>query len=116
MAVISLSLCQPLSIVFIFDLIVIGQSILYGTHGLKDLLESKIIKKITFDCRIDSNALYHQFGISLTNCLDLQVFQLGISLFIFNSQSTAKKMNTIYTLKSMTNKLHSSYSIFIHIS
>jgi exonuclease 3'-5' domain-containing protein 1 len=80
MTVISLSLCQPSSVAFIFDLISIGRSIFSGINSLKDLLESRIIKKITFDCRNDSNALYHQYGISLTNCLDLQVFQLGIKI------------------------------------
>jgi hypothetical protein len=80
MAVMSLSLCQPSSVAFFFDLISIGRSIFSGATSLKDLLESRIIKKITFDCRNDSNTLYHQYGISLTNCLDLQVFQLGIKI------------------------------------
>lgn len=80
LTVISLSLCQPASIAFIFDLISIGRSIFSGTDSLKELLESRTIKKITFDCRNDSNALFHQYGISLKNCLDLQVFQLGIKI------------------------------------
>mmetsp|Transcript_917 Transcript_917/g.1015 ORF Transcript_917/g.1015 Transcript_917/m.1015 type:complete len:111 (-) Transcript_917:18-350(-) len=80
MTVTSLSLCQASSVAFTFDLISIGRSVFSGANRLKDLIESRIIKKITFDCCNDSNTLYHQYGISLTNCLDLQMFQFGIKV------------------------------------
>ena len=41
--------------------------------SLRGLLENESIKLITFDCRSDSDALYHQFGISLSGVIDLQV-------------------------------------------
>jgi hypothetical protein len=80
MTVITLCLCDPCSIAFVFDLEALGSSIGGGTYSLKSLLESETIKKISFDCRTDSDALFHQFNVTLTNCLDLQVFQLGIKI------------------------------------
>lgn len=37
---------------------------------IKDILESKTILKIIHDCRMDSDALFHKFGIILTNVHD----------------------------------------------
>jgi hypothetical protein len=34
--------------------------------SLKSLLESDSVKKISFDCRSDSDALFHQFQVSLS--------------------------------------------------
>ena len=48
------------------------------TETLKTILENPLIAKITFDCRADSDALYHQFQVKLEGCLDLQVFNQGI--------------------------------------
>lgn len=80
MTVIALGLCDPLSIAFVFDLMAIGRGIFVGSSGLKELLESPAIRKVSFDCRTDSEALFHQFGVTLVNVLDLQVYQLGIKI------------------------------------
>ncbi|RHY46297.1 hypothetical protein DYB34_003468, partial [Aphanomyces astaci] len=40
---------------------------------LKPLLEDPTTLKVLHDCRKDSDALYHQFGIALTNVFDTQV-------------------------------------------
>ena len=47
---------------------------------LRRLLESSMVTKLTFDCRTDSDALWHQFGVSLTNVLDLQVLEQGVRI------------------------------------
>ncbi|CAL1267152.1 unnamed protein product [Larinioides sclopetarius] len=56
--------------VFIFDLLSCPQ--LMEDGGLKDLLESEEVLKVAHDCRNDSGALYHQFGVVLANVFDTQ--------------------------------------------
>ena len=55
--------------VFIFDVLKLGQ--LVFSSGLGEILEDKSREKLMFDCRQDSNALWHQFNIKLTGVLDL---------------------------------------------
>jgi len=38
------------------------------------------LTKVTFDCRGDSDALFHQFGVSLAGVLDLQVFDQAVRI------------------------------------
>ena len=65
--------------VFLFDVLALGPTIFDidptegNGHTLKGLLEHPSYLKITFDCRSDSDALYHQFGVVLRNVLDVQV-------------------------------------------
>ena len=48
--------------------------------SLRSLLENKTIEKVTFDCRADSDALFHQFGVKLNGVLDMQVLDQGIRI------------------------------------
>ncbi|GAB6027894.1 hypothetical protein CHUAL_002110 [Chamberlinius hualienensis] len=45
---------------------------LLSTTGIKYILESADIKKVTHDCRSCSAALYYQYGITLVNTYDTQ--------------------------------------------
>ena len=45
--------------------------------GLRDLLEDPKREKLMFDCRQDSDCLWHQFKVKLTNVLDLQLLEVG---------------------------------------
>jgi len=56
---------------FLFDVVALGK--VSFISAAKSLLESPDVLKVSFDCRTDSDALWHQFGIKLTNVLDLQV-------------------------------------------
>ncbi|KAL3446045.1 ribonuclease H-like domain-containing protein [Aspergillus insuetus] len=47
------------------------------TTTLKAILESPIIKKVIFDVRHDSDALFAHFGIKLAGIEDLQLMELG---------------------------------------
>lgn len=80
LTVVSVSTIEKNAIAFIFDIFVLGRDIFYGNQAetLKTLLEDPTITKISFDCRADSDALYHQFQVKLTGCLDLQIFHQGI--------------------------------------
>ena len=80
LTVVTIALRQPCAIAYIFDIVSIGRAIFAGKYSLKNLLESTTVRKVTFDCRTDSDALYHQYQVRLKNCLDLQVFQLGIKI------------------------------------
>ncbi|CAD7947162.1 unnamed protein product [Amoebophrya sp. A120] len=44
---------------------------------LKRLFECERIEKIFFDCRNDSDAIYHQFRVKLANVLDLQILEIA---------------------------------------
>jgi exonuclease 3'-5' domain-containing protein 1 len=44
-----------------------------STGRLKELLESTKILKLCYDCRSDADAVFHQYGVTLTNLYDLQV-------------------------------------------
>lgn len=46
---------------------------LFDAGGLKNLLESSDVCKVMHDCRHDSDALYHQFGVKLGPVIDTQV-------------------------------------------
>jgi len=60
--------------VFIFDVLKLGQ--LVFTSGLGEILEDKSREKLTFDCRQDSDALWHQFKVKLNGVLDLQLLEV----------------------------------------
>jgi len=42
-------------------------------RNLKSVLEDPRVLKLMFDCRVDSDALFHQHGVSLTNVFDVQL-------------------------------------------
>ena len=60
--------------VYIFDVLKLGQ--LVFTSGLGEILEDKSHEKLTFDCRQDSDALWHQFKVKLSGVLDLQLLEV----------------------------------------
>ena len=59
---------------YIFDVLKLGQAVFTG--GLGEILEDKSRKKLMFDCRQDSDALWHQFNVKLTGVLDLQLLEI----------------------------------------
>lgn len=60
--------------VYIFDVLKLGQ--LVFSSGLSEILEDKSRKKLMFDCRQDSDALWHQFKVKLSGVLDLQLLEV----------------------------------------
>ena len=60
--------------IYIFDVLKLGQ--VTFSSGLGQILEDKSSTKLTFDCRQDSDALWHQFRIKLTGVLDLQLLEV----------------------------------------
>ena len=60
--------------VYIFDVLKLGQ--LVFTSGLGEILEDESREKLTFDCRQDSDALWHQFKVKLSGVLDLQLLEV----------------------------------------
>ncbi|KAJ7893714.1 hypothetical protein B0H14DRAFT_2684543 [Mycena olivaceomarginata] len=56
--------------IYLFDVLAIA------TEGLKpifDILVSNQIQKVVFDGRMDQSALYHEYGVTMQNALDLQL-------------------------------------------
>jgi len=60
--------------VYIFDVLKLGQLIFRS--GLGEILEDESRKKLMFDCRQDSDALWHQFKVKLSGVLDLQLLEV----------------------------------------
>lgn len=60
--------------VFIVDVLKLGRSVF--SAGLAEILEDKSHEKLMFDCRQDSDALWHQFHVRLTGVLDLQLLEV----------------------------------------
>ena len=59
---------------YIFDVLKIGKAIFSG--GLQEILEDNTQEKLMFDCRQDSDALWHQFNVKLAGVLDLQLLEI----------------------------------------
>lgn len=74
--------------IFVFDLVACKELLMEG--GLKEILESPSITKVVHDCRNDSAALFHQFGIMLTNVFDTQAAHA-----ILQQQQTGKPIHKV---------------------
>ena len=59
---------------YLFDVLKIGKAIFSG--GLQEILEDCTQEKLMFDCRQDSDALWHQFNVKLAGVLDLQLLEI----------------------------------------
>jgi len=46
---------------------------LFEESGLKEFLSNEETLKVCYDCRLDSTALYHQFGVKLIRVFDIQM-------------------------------------------
>lgn len=58
--------------VYLVDVTVMGSSA-FTAGRFGELLASKAVLKLIFDCRSDSDALYHQYGVEMRNLYDVQV-------------------------------------------
>lgn len=66
---------------YVLDIQLLGKAAFDVSDGfLKRMLESASLQKVMFDCRSDSDALWHQFRIKLTNVLDLQVYDQAVRI------------------------------------
>jgi exonuclease 3'-5' domain-containing protein 1 len=72
LSLISLRVIQPLfsTTNFLFDAVKLTTMML---RPVFDLLESTDIQKIVFDGRMDYSCLFHDYGVSLANVLDIQL-------------------------------------------
>ncbi len=71
-----LALSPSVEKVYLFDVSVLGKDAFTSEAAgvtVKGLLESSTVRKLLYDVRADSDALYHQFGVRLAGVLDLQV-------------------------------------------
>ena len=59
--------------VYLFDVLKLGKDLF--SVGMKEILESPNIYKYMYDCKRDSESLYHEFRVKLTNVLDMQLFE-----------------------------------------
>eukprot|EP00667_Euglena_gracilis_P018427 EG_transcript_19557 len=66
------------STVYLIDVLVLKRAA-FG-QGMKELLEDPEFPKVMFDCRQDSDALFHQYGVRLCGVWDLQIVELSLRL------------------------------------
>lgn len=59
---------------FVFDVLKLGQ-VLFD-DGLRDILEDQAIEMLMFDCRQDSDSLWHQFKVKIAGVLDVQLLEV----------------------------------------
>lgn len=59
--------------IFIFDVLELGKALF--ENGMKEILESTEITKVMYDCRGDSDSLWEEYKVKLTNVLDMQLFE-----------------------------------------
>ncbi|KAJ7464926.1 ribonuclease H-like domain-containing protein [Mycena galericulata] len=68
--------------IWLVDIVVLGASAFeeVGASGqsLKGILEDSSVKKLFFDVRNDSDALYNLFGVTLANVYDLQLLEVAV--------------------------------------
>lgn len=58
----------------LFDVALLGRAVFDdGSEPLRGLLEDPAVTKLMFDCRRDSDALFHQFQVRLAGVLDVQL-------------------------------------------
>lgn len=63
---------------FLFDIQQMGKEAF--DNGLKDMFESKFVKKVIHDCRFPSDCLAHQYSTSLNNVFDTRAADFVISM------------------------------------
>ncbi|XP_020913446.1 piRNA biogenesis protein EXD1 [Exaiptasia diaphana] len=59
---------------FIFDVVKLKKAVF--DKGLREILEDKTREKLMFDCRNDSDSLWHQYQVKLTGVLDVQLLEV----------------------------------------
>ena len=67
------------AVAYVIDVLALGGQSAFDS-GLGELLENCKVCKVMFDCRTDSDALFHQFNVHLNNVLDCQVFEQAARL------------------------------------
>ncbi|XP_021372133.1 piRNA biogenesis protein EXD1-like [Mizuhopecten yessoensis] len=60
--------------VFVFDILKLSQAAF--DNGLCEVLEDNSIEKLMFDCRQDSDSLWHQFKVKIAGVLDIQLLEI----------------------------------------
>ncbi len=71
--------------IYLFDVLELREKLF--EQGMRDILQSQKQLKLFFDCRTDSDALFHQYNVELKNVHDVQVFDIlyryVLAFFIF---------------------------------
>jgi hypothetical protein len=60
--------------VYIFDVLSLGKELF--DRGMKRILESGAVTKVFYDCRGDSDILFHQYGVRLKGVVDLALTEV----------------------------------------
>jgi hypothetical protein len=73
---------QKESPIYIIDVLVLTSEKVFSKESpsIRSILEDSSVTKVTFDCRSDSDALYHQHGVSLVGAFDLQIFDQAVRI------------------------------------
>lgn len=71
-------------VIYVVDVQELGGHRVFSSElpSFRGMLEDDAISKVTFDCRGDSDALFHQFGVKLSGVLDLQVLDQAVRVHL----------------------------------
>lgn len=78
--------------------------------SFRAVLQHPNITKVTFDCRGDSDALFHQFGVKLCGVLDLQVLDQGVRIQTGEAPPARSDYVNLPTVQGM-NKIAERYGV-----
>ena len=67
---------------YVVDVKVLTGERVFSSHksSFRSLLEDPNVVKVTFDCRSDSDALFHQFGVTIQGVLDIQILDQAVRI------------------------------------
>jgi hypothetical protein len=105
--------------IYVIDVHVLGGDVVFSKENekpsIRSVLEDPNTAKVTFDCRADSDALFHQFGgVKLTGSIDLQVFDQAVR--IHNGELPPKRKNSWIPFVKNMERVARRYSISMNKS
>lgn len=70
------------SSIYVIDVLVLTRVKVFSESppSIRSILEDPSVTKLTFDCRSDSDALYHQHNVSLAGTPDVQIFDQAVRI------------------------------------
>jgi exonuclease 3'-5' domain-containing protein 1 len=83
--------------VYLFDIVALKELNVNFSHALS-FLEDRLVLKIMFDVRGDSDALFHQLNISLVSVLDLQLLDIAAKRTADRRRQPAQYRNSLKTV------------------
>ncbi|KAJ7916506.1 ribonuclease H-like domain-containing protein [Mycena leptocephala] len=77
---------------YLIDVLAIGKD---GLKPIFDILESNKVRKVVFDGRMDQSALFHEYGVTMQNVVDLQLADIKSRHLRGEEEGSAEQMDRL---------------------